>query len=108
MNLIVKRPNTDYPHGDSALTLTVSEVTDSTLLHELADKEFTRTHPDGWSITGIVQYDYYAWVNEFSAVHPEYGRVWGNFEIEVYADSEEGFTHFYQHHQPKSWDYAEI
>jgi phytoene dehydrogenase-like protein len=66
------------------------------------------THASGWTITGEVHEDYYEWVNEFEAVHPELGRVWGDFEKEVHADSEAAFEHFYENHKPQSWDYGDI
>lgn len=66
------------------------------------------THEDGWTVTGDVVEDYYEWVNEFEAIHPVFGRVWGDFEHEVYADSEEGFAHFFEHHPPNEWDYGDI
>jgi len=65
-------------------------------------------HDDGWIVTGAVIEDYYEWVNSFEAVHPVYGRVWGDFEDEVYADSEEGFAHFFENHTPYKWDYWDI
>lgn len=30
------------------------------------------------------------------------------FEGEVFADSEEGYNHFYTNHQPSAWDYGDI
>ena len=62
----------------------------------------------GWTIKGEVHEDYYEWVNEFEAVHPTYGKVWGNFESVVYADTEEGFNHFIENHPPTEWDYWDI
>jgi hypothetical protein len=62
----------------------------------------------GWTIVGEVIEDYFEWVNYFEASHPDFGRVWGNFEDEVYADSEEGFNHFYNNHTPREWDYWDI
>jgi hypothetical protein len=58
----------------------------------------------GWTIEGAINEDYYSWVNEFEAVHPVFGKVWGNFEIEVYADSEEGYEDFVKNHEPEDWD----
>lgn len=66
------------------------------------------THESGWSISGEIHEDYYEWVNEFEAVHPVYGRVWGDFDSEVFADSEEGFQDFYKNHPPDEWDYWDI
>jgi hypothetical protein len=34
--------------------------------------------------------------------------VWGDFEKEVYADSEEAFADFYAKHEPHAWDYWDI
>lgn len=68
----------------------------------------TFAHDSGWTISGKVQEDYYEWVNDFEASHPVYGRVWGNFEKTVYADSEEGFDHFWSNHTPFAWDYMDI
>lgn len=52
--------------------------------------------------------DWYLWVNKFEATHSIYGRVWGDFEDEVFADSEDGLNHFIKNHPPEEWDYADI
>lgn len=65
-------------------------------------------HKDGWTITGEIHEDYYEWVNDFTAVNPSYGAVWGDFEGKVYATSQEAFDHFYSHHTPEAWDYGDI
>lgn len=65
-------------------------------------------HSSGWIIKGEIHEDYYTWVNYFEAEHPKYGKVWGDFEFEVYADSEKAFVDFYKNHQPQSWDYMDI
>jgi len=62
----------------------------------------------GWTIEGEVQEDYYEWVNDFQAVHPELGLVWGNYEEVVYATSQEAFDHFVEHHPSNDWDYWDI
>ncbi len=67
-----------------------------------------RQHADGWLIKGDVCEDYYLWVNKFDAVHEVFGRVWGNFEVCVYADSEEGYQDFLKHHPYHVWDYYDI
>jgi len=59
-------------------------------------------------IFGEMHEDYYEWVNQFGALHEEYGAVCGNFEHEVYATSEEAFAHFWKHHKPTAWDYQDI
>ena len=62
----------------------------------------------GWTIEGQVHEDYYEWVNDFEAEHPKLGKVWGNFESTVYADSEEAYNHFIKNHPPENWDYQDI
>ncbi|MCP4664860.1 MAG: hypothetical protein GY849_00720 [Deltaproteobacteria bacterium] len=62
----------------------------------------------GWTISGEIKRDYDEWVNEFEAIHSKYGKVWGDFEKTVFADSEEGFNHFIENHKPEEWDYQDI
>lgn len=62
----------------------------------------------GWTIQGKICEDWYEWVNEFEATHPDFGRVWGNYETEVHADSEAAFKHFYANHPANVWDYGDI
>lgn len=69
---------------------------------------YSRTHSSGWTISGKLRTDWFVWVNEFEATHLQYGRVWGDFEVEVEAESEEGFAHFYKNHPPNAWDYGDI
>lgn len=38
----------------------------------------------------------------------ESGKVWGDFEYIVYADSEEAYEDFYKNHPPEEWDYWDI
>lgn len=81
--------------------------------HEVCDRGnvtglHSRTHSDGWTISGEVHEDYYYWVNDFEAEHPGFGRVWGNFEGTVNADSEDGLMDFIAKHPPQRWDYADI
>lgn len=102
--IITKKFGIDFHSDGGALTLNQSEVTDS----GDTSGEHTRTHADGWTITGEIHEDYFVWVNYFEATHPIYGRVWGDFESEVYADSGEGFAHFYANHVPEAWDYWDI
>lgn len=62
----------------------------------------------GWMVQGEIIEDYYEWINYFEATHPDFGRVWGDFEKIVYADSEAGFSDFYKNHPPQQWDYEDI
>jgi len=77
------------------------------MAHTLNPEEIGENE-SGWIIYGPIHTDYYEWVNEFAAYHPEYGFVWGDFEGTVYAQSKEGFDHFIGHHEPDSWDYYDI
>jgi len=91
--MITKKFGVDFDSEDGALTLRPADI---------------GIHEDGWTITGEIHEDYYEWVNDFEAVHPVYGRVWGDFEKEVYADNEEGYQNFYKNHTPEAWDYGDI
>lgn len=105
VEVVVKKWGKDFASEGGALTLPVASVTDDeTLDHGL----HTKTHATGWTITGEIREDYYTWVSDFDARHPKFGKVWGNFESEVHADSEEGFEHFFKHHTPVAWDYGDI
>lgn len=116
---VIKRFGVDFHYPEdlsnySAFTLPAASVsdTDLVLLERDLDRNFntihSRTHPSGWTISGRIYDDYIIWVNKFEASHPQYGRVWGDFEHEVEADSEEGFKHFYENHPPNAWDYGDI
>lgn len=102
--MVVKKFGIDFFSSGGALTLSASEVRAG---HEKSGTH-TRTHDSGWTITGEVHEDYYVWVNDFTATHPIYGSVSGDFEQEVEADSEEGFAHFWANHEPNAWDYWDI
>lgn len=58
------------------------------------DSSVVGVNTSGWTVKGQIHEDYYEWVNEFSASHPEYGRVWGNFETVVKATSKKSFRSF--------------
>lgn len=71
--------------------------------------EYIGTNASKWNITGdILSEDIFMWINDFEAEHPIFGKVWGNFEHEVYADSEEGYNNFVKKHPPEAWDYENI
>ena len=103
--MVTKTFGIDFDSLGGALTLRVQEVS---TVDEESGGMHERTHLSGWTIKGEIKEDYYVWVNEFEAKHPWYGRVWGNFEEKVYADSEEGFKHFWENHEPYTWDYGDI
>ena len=92
--MVIKKAGIDYPYDGKALTLGPEEIG---VLHE-----------DGWTIYGTIHEDYYEWVNDFVAIHDYYGYVFGNFEDEVFAKSEEAYRNFYENHKPNAWDYGDI
>jgi hypothetical protein len=100
--MIVKGFGKDFTSKGGTLTLPKDSVYAGD--DYVNGKEYTRVHDSGWRITGCVNEDYYEWVDEFRASHPQYGNVWGDFQTKVYADSEEGFNHFYHNHTPNDWD----
>jgi hypothetical protein len=103
-NMVTKQFGMDFNSSGGALTLSPTAVTDS----GASGGTHTRAHESGWTITGEIHEDYYEWVNDFEATHPTFGKVWGNFESVVHADSEEGFAHFWKNHEPTAWDYMDI
>ena len=65
-------------------------------------------HGDGWTVTGEICEDYYNWVNYFTAIHDKYGKIEGNFEDSISAESVESLAHFLVHHPFDEWDYYDI
>ena len=108
--MTIKRYGTDFKSEGGALTLRQEAVTDldNPDTDVIDPRTYSRTHERGWTITGKPQYDYCLWVNRFVARHPRLGMVWGNFEEEVHASSEEAFAHFWKHHEPEAWSYHDI
>lgn len=98
--MITKTFGKDFNSGGGALTLPSESVGKR--------GHVWRIHPSGWSIRGEIVEDWSSWVNEFEAVHPVFGKVWGNFESEVSASSENAFENFWHHHCPEDWDYRDI
>lgn len=77
--------------------------------HKSETGEFSYTHPEsGWTITGEIISDWYYWVNGFTASHPIFGWVKGDYETEVCAKSRKAFAHFMEHHPADEWDYWDI
>ena len=92
----------EFDTGREASTLKPSEVCNGII--EVG--QYTRKHDDGWTIEGFIEGDGEKfWVNAFMAEHPTFYRVFGDFESEVHADSEEGFADFMKNHASESWDY---
>lgn len=117
-------PGVDYPFDQdeyTALTLSFRDVMPPEVFASLKTtmnqddlEEYLHNsvqeheNESGWAISGKVKIDWFAWVNDFHAEHPDFGTVFGNFETGVYATSKEAFEHFYANHTPTAWDYGEI
>src|ERR1035437_2723671 len=101
---IEKKFGRDFQSHGGALTLPPEAVSK----RSVDGGTHYRTHDSGWTIRGEVHEDWIHWVNSFEASHSKFGRVWGNFEESVFADSEEGYAHFYENHTPEAWDYMDI
>lgn len=98
-DVIVKTFNSEK----GALTLKPSEVCDGII----ETGHFTRKHDDDWVIEGFIEGDSEKfWVNGFMAEHPKFLRVYGDFEFEVFSDSEDGLADFMKNHSPEDWDYG--
>ena len=82
-----------FHYSDSAYTLRPEDV---------------GKHENGWELKAIIHEDYYEWVNYFEAFHPIHGKVWGDFESEVQADSYTAIGNFLDNFEPHEWDYADI
>lgn len=77
-------------------------------LDGVKDGNFTKTYDNGWTLSGYAQDDWRLWVNLFFATHHKYGMVWGDFEINVFAETEEAYQDFVKHFPPMDWDYHDI
>lgn len=72
------------------------------------NKIHSKTHADGWTISGKIREDWFIWVQEFRAEHPVYGKVFGDFEKTIYSDTQEGYDDFLKNHPPSEWDAGDI
>ena len=89
-----------------AYTLHPSEVAENYNVND--GVAYTRTHKDGWTISGEITEDWYEWVNDFSATKNDGSFVKGNFEWEIQASSVEAVEDFIKNHTPSYWDYWDI
>ena len=118
--MVTKKFGIDFNSIGGALTLPIESVSD---IGHIENAVQSKTHESGWTIKGRLETGYYnyvwlnqfeayhynyVWLNQFEAYHPVFGKVWGDFEDEVFADSEEGFAHFFENHPPNDWSYCEI
>lgn len=100
-------PKDDQYVSVPAYTLAPSEVKEDVSVEDYGH-EFTRTHEDGWTITGVIEEDYYVWVNDFEATKENGSFVRGNFEDEIKASSVKALKDFLKNHTPDAWDYWDI
>lgn len=78
------------------------------LARTLRPEDLGESVATGWTLKGDVIEDYYEWVNEFEATHPEHGYVKGDFESVVEASSDFALGHFLVYFEPNEWDYHDI
>ena len=62
----------------------------------------------GWSFRARIRTDYYAWIRDFVAWHPEHGFVFGSYEDKLTASSSAGLEAFMTAHPAHVWDYWDI
>ena len=74
----------------------------------LTPEDLGLNEQSGWTIDGAIMEDYYEWVNSFTATHPLYGTIVGDYEDQITGDSQEALDHFIEHHPPDIWDYYDI
>ena len=101
-------PKDDQYISVPAYTLAPSEVVEDTVKVEDYEREYTRIHKDGWTITGKLEEDWYVWVNDFEATKEDGSFVKGNFEYEIKASSVKALKDFLKNHIPDAWDYWDI
>ena len=75
----------------------------SNYVDKLGNTIWIRTHSSGWTIEGYIKEDWYIWIDIFTAYHPLYGKIEGDLNKEIIADSEEAYNHFIKNHPFKYW-----
>lgn len=71
------------------------------------DNIFIKKHKDGWIIVGIMENDWYSWVIDFHAFHPDFGDVW-RVKNHIFADSKLGYENFIKNHPLEIFDLHDI
>jgi hypothetical protein len=75
------------------------------------DKQYSRTHKNGWTISGKIVEDWVSWVPFITAFHKKYGVIYGDFseEIIVVLDNpDEALFHFLDNNTPLVWNSYDI
>jgi hypothetical protein len=74
-------------------------------------KQYSRTHKNGWTISGQIEEDWVSWVSFITAFHKSYGIIYGHFseEIIVVSDNpDEALFHFLDNNTPLVWNSWDI
>lgn len=72
---------------------------------------YVKTHDNGWTVSAEIQADYYTWISNLTAEHPEYGTVQMNgadqiftaSSMQAYDQFDSAFGKWFQ-----QWDYQDI
>jgi hypothetical protein len=70
------------------------------------DKQYSRTHKNGWTISGKIVEDWVSWVPFITAFHKSYGIIYGDFseEIIIVSDNpDKSLLHFLDNNMPLLW-----
>lgn len=92
----------------NAITVHFDELITFSHMARTLDPSDLGYQDSGWIIEGEVMEDWYEWVNDFEAFHPDYGVVSGNYETSITGYSQEAVDHFMKHHPAYEWDYWDI
>jgi hypothetical protein len=74
-------------------------------------KQYSRTHKNGWTISGKIVEDWVSWVPFITASHKNYGIIYGDFseEIIVVSDNpDKALFHFLDNNMPLVWSSWDI
>ena len=71
------------------------------------NKYYTKTHENGWKISGVIKEDFVHYINIISAYHPKFGYIFGNFSEEIHVISfnpKISIEHFLDNNPPLIWN----
>jgi len=90
-------PNTRYPE---IYTLDPDEVSDNIKEYNIEQgKTYSKTHPDGWTISAELKHDYLVWIEKFVASHSNYGTITGDLRnYKISYETKEGYDDFISKH----------
>ena len=113
MSYIIQPSIVDFPQHERSLKergayLVLSPCEVAPYLDGLVEKDIikedkycklTHIHADGWTITGKLHADWFITVEDFTATHPKFGILKGNFAKKITATSKEAYEHFIANHR---------